>query len=66
MLSGRKIRVLLLLTERAKDVYTRMSDGDAKDYEKLKKVLLTGYKFTKYGHRKRFREVKPETEEIPD
>ena len=41
-----------------------MSDGDAKD--KLKKALLTRYNFTKDGCRKRFREVKPETEETPD
>ena len=41
-----------------------MSDGDAND--KLKKALLTRYNFTKDGCRKRFREVKPETEETPD
>ena len=44
--------------------HTRMSDGDAND--KLKKALLTRYNFTKDGCRKRFREVKPETEETPD
>ena len=43
-----------------------MSDEDANDYDKLKKALLTKYNFTKDGYRKRFREVKQETEEIPD
>ena len=43
-----------------------MSDGDVNDYDKLKKALLTRYNFTEDGYRKRFREVKPETEETPD
>ena len=45
------------------DVYTRMSDTDANDYDKLKKALLTRYSYTENGYRKRLREVKPETEE---
>ena len=49
-----------LLTGRAMDVYIRMSDGDANDYNKLKKALLTQNNFTEDGYRKRFREVKPE------
>ena len=44
----------------------RMSDGDANDYDKLKKALLTRYSFTEGGYRKRFREVKLATEEMPD
>ena len=47
-------------------MYTRMCDGDANDYDKLQKALLTRYSFTEDGYRKRFREVKPETEETPD
>ena len=43
-----------------------MSDTDANDCGKLKKALLTRYNFTEDGYRKRFREVKPETEETPD
>ena len=43
-----------------------MSDDDANDYDKLKKTLLTRYNFTADGCRKRFGEVKPETEETPD
>ena len=29
------------------DVYTRMSDADASDYDKLKKALLTRYNYNK-------------------
>ena len=54
------------LTGRAMDVYTRMSDADASDYDKLKKALLTRYNYTEDGYRKRFREATPETEETPD
>ena len=42
-----------------------MSDGDANDRDKLKKELLTMYNFTEDGYRKRFREVKPENDELP-
>ena len=57
-----------LLTRRTMDVhvYARMSNGDANDYVQLKKALLTICNFTEDGYRKRFREVKPETEETPD
>ena len=36
------IKLSALLTGRAMDVYTRMSDADASDYDKLKKALLQG------------------------
>ena len=60
------IKLSALLTGRAMDVYTRMSDADATDYDKLKKALLTRYNYTEDGYRKRFREATPETEETPD
>ena len=56
------IKLSALLTARAMDVYTRMSDADASDYDKLKKALLTRYNYTEDGYRKRFREATPETE----
>ena len=43
-----------------------MSDTDANDYDKLKKALLTRYNYIEDGYRKRFRKVKPESEEMPD
>ena len=48
------------------EIYTRMSDGDAIDYDKLKRVLLTRFNFTEDVYRKRLSEVKPETEETPN
>ena len=60
------IKLSALLTGRAMDVYTRMSDTDASNYDKLKKALLTRYNYTEDGYRKRFREATPETEETPD
>ena len=55
------IKLSVLLTGRAMDVYTRMSDTDASDYDKLKKALLTRYNYSEDGYRKRFREATPET-----
>ena len=46
------LKLSSLLTGRAINVYTRMSDGDANDYNKLKKALLTRYNFTDDGYRK--------------
>ena len=60
------IKLSVLLTGRAMEVYTRMSDADTSDYDKLKKALLTRYNYTGDGYRKRFREAMPETEEKPD
>ena len=60
------VKLSALLTGRAMDFYTRMPDTDANDYDKLKKARLTRYNYKEDGYRKRFREVKPETEETPD
>ena len=43
-----------------------MSDTVANYYDKFKKALLTRYNYTEDGYRKRFREIKPETEKTPD
>ena len=59
------IKLSALLTGIAIDVYTRMSDKDANDYDKLKKALLTGYNYTEDGYRKIFREATLETIETP-
>ena len=40
--------------------------GTHNDYNKLEKALLTRHSFTEDGYRKRFSEVKPETEETAD
>ena len=60
------VKLSALLTGRAMDVYTRMSDTDASDCDKLKKALLTRYNYTEDSYRKGFIEATPETEETPD
>ena len=43
-----------------------MSNEDADDDDMLTKVLLTRYNFTEDCYRRRFRDIKPETDETPD
>ena len=43
------IRVSALLTGRAMEVYNRISDTNANDYDKVNKALLTRYNFTEDG-----------------
>ena len=58
------IKQSALLTGRAMDVYTKMSDADASDYDKLNKALLTRYNYTEDGYRKRFREAEETQDQI--
>ena len=54
-----------LLSGRALDVYSGLSDEQARNYEKLQKALLQRYDFTEQGYRERFRGAKPEGKEFP-
>ena len=54
-----------LLSGRALEVYSRLSQEDAMEYDVLKVALLTRYNFTEEGYRQRFREVKPANHESP-
>ena len=62
--SSGAIKLSALLSGRAIDAYTRMSNVN--DCDKLKKTLLTRYNFSEDGYRQRFRDVKPETDGTPD
>ena len=53
----------LLLSGRALEVYSRLSQDEAMDYERLKLALLKRYDFTEFEYRTRFRDVKPEGQE---
>ena len=55
----------LLLSGRALDVYSGLSDEQARDYDKLQKALLQRYDFTEQGYWERFRGAKPEGQESP-
>ena len=54
------VGLVLLLTDKALDVYSGFSRKDAPDNEKLPKTLLQRYDFTEQGYRKRFWSTKPE------
>ena len=54
-----------LLSGRALEVYSRLSQEEAMDYEPLKLALLKRYDFTEFGYRRRFRDEKPEGQESP-
>ena len=55
-----------LLTGKALDVYTRLSDEHAQDYEKVKEAILRRYDLTEDGFRKKYRSELPQDGEAPD
>ena len=55
-----------LLGGKALNVYCRLSQEDALDYERLKVALLQRYNYTEQGYRQRFREAKLEDAENPN
>ena len=57
------IRLSPLLSGRALDVCSGLSDKQARDCDKLQKALLQRYNFTKQDYRERFRGAKPEGQE---
>ena len=58
-------RLSPLLSGRALDVFSGLSDEQARDYDKLQKAFLQREDFTKQGYRERLREAKPEEQESP-
>ena len=54
-----------LLSGRTLEVYSRLSQEDAMEYDVLKVALLTRYKFTENGYRQTFRAAKPANHESP-
>ena len=58
-------RLSPLLSGRALDIYSGLSDGQARDYDKLQKAPLQRCGFTEQGYRERFRGAKPEGQESP-
>ena len=55
-----------LLSEHARDVYSRVSAEDAINYDKMKLALMKMYDLTENGYRRKLRESKPETGESRD
>ena len=54
-----------LLSGKALDVYSRLSEDLALNYDRLKTALLNRYNYTEHGYRQRFREATPEGSESP-
>ena len=54
-----------LLSGRVLQVYLRLSQEEAKNYERFKLALLKRYDFTELRHHRRFRDAKPERQESP-
>ena len=55
-----------LLSGRALDVYSRLSEEDAVNHDKMKLALMKRYDLTEDGYRRKFRGSKPEVDESPD
>jgi len=55
-----------LLTGKALEVYSRLSEEDSSNYERLKTALLKRYDLTEEGYHKKFRSSKPEFGESPE
>ena len=55
-----------LLSSRALDVYSRLSEEAASDYGKMKIALMKRYDLKENGYRHKFRVSMPETNESPD
>ena len=50
---------------RALDVYSRLDEKEANDYDKLKNALFLRYNLTEDGYRSKFRTCRPEKDENP-
>ena len=59
-------KLIALLSGRALDVYSRLSEEAALDYGKMKIALMRRYDLTEDGYRRKFRISTPETDESPD
>ena len=54
-----------LLTGRALEAFCRLSENEATDYDRVKKVLQERYSLTEDGYRQRFRTCSPEGGQNP-
>ena len=63
---GWATKLSALLSGRALDVYSPLSEEGACHYGKMKVALLKRYDLTEDGYRRKFRVSTPETDESPD
>ena len=62
-IAGWATKLSALLSGRALEVYSRLSEEAASDYDKMK---MRRYDLTEDGYRRKFRTSKPEIDESPD
>ncbi|XP_073238079.1 uncharacterized protein [Porites lutea] len=64
--TGWASKLSALLSGRAIEVYSRLSEEAAQDYERVKLALMKRYDLTEDGYRRKFRVSKPEVDESPE
>ena len=64
--TGWASKLSALLSGRALEVYSRLSEEAARDYCKVRMALMKRYDLTEDGYRRKFRASKPEVDESPD
>ena len=64
--TGWASKLSALLSGRALEVYSRISEEAAQDYDHVRLALMKRYDLTEDGYRCKFRASKPEVEESPD
>ena len=64
--TGRASKLSALLSGRALEVYWRLSEEAAQDYDRVRLALMKRYDLTEDGYRRKFRASKPEVDESPE
>ena len=64
--TGWASKLSALLSGRALEVYSRLSEEAAQDYDRVKLALMKRYDLTEDGYRCKFRASKPEVDKSPE
>ena len=64
--TGRASKLSALLSGRALEVYSRLSEEAAQDYDRVRLALMKRYDLTEDGYRRKFRASKLEVDEGPE
>ena len=64
--TGWTSKLSALLSGRALEVYSRLSEEAAQDYDRVKLALMKRYDLTEDGYRRKFRASKPEVDDSPE
>ena len=64
--TGWASKLSALLSRRALEVYSRLSEEAAQDYDRVKLALMKRYDLTEDGYRRKFRASKPQVDESPE